>query len=404
LVARSWSAILPEQIPGIEAPMRIADYFERSASLAPDQELVVEGETRLTYGRTRPLVHAIAHALSRAEGLKPGAHVAIYAPNDHRLGLAQLGISRADMAWAMAHTGSSLEVNIRCLDYLDCEWLFFHSQFEAHIPALLEGVPKLRGCVCLDARSAYGPSLSDWIAEAPSEPFPYRFPNPQAAAFFALTGGTTGPAKAVAHTHQSTEMGIISMFSTLGIGPGARHLVVAPLSHAAGYLSQSFVARGGTNVILPGFDADAVLATIERERITHLFLPPTAVYALLAHPRSAVCDFSSLRCFVVGAAPMAPEKFRQAIQLFGPIMHDVYGQTETMFPILVRSPADYLLPDGSLDASILPVTGRVAPLVHLEIIDDEGRVLPPGEAGEVAVRTAMLMSEYYKKPQETAEA
>ena len=75
-----------------------------------------------------------------------------------------------------------------------------------------------------------------------------------------------------------------------------------------------FTIKGGANIVMPGFDPDALLALIEAERITHLYLPPTAVYGLLAHPKTRQTDFSSLQAFIVGAAPIAPEKFKEAVR------------------------------------------------------------------------------------------
>ncbi len=73
-----------------------------------------------------------------------------------------------------------------------------------------------------------------------------------------------------------------------------------------------------------------MLSLIEAERVTHLYLPPTAIYALLAHPRTRQTDFSSLQAFIVGAAPIAPEKFKEAVRVFGPVMYEGFGQTETL--------------------------------------------------------------------------
>ncbi|WP_457832729.1 AMP-binding protein, partial [Staphylococcus aureus] len=90
----------------------------------------------------------------------------------------------------------------------------------------------------------------------------------------------------------------------------------------AGLFGLGFAIRGSANIILPAFDPEAVLSLIEHEKVTHLFLPPTAVYALLAHPKTKQTDFSSLKCFIVGAAPIAPEKFKEAVRVFGPVMFE----------------------------------------------------------------------------------
>jgi acyl-CoA synthetase (AMP-forming)/AMP-acid ligase II len=164
-----------------------------------------------------------------------------------------------------------------------------------------------------------------------------------------------------------------------------------------------FAIRGAANIILPGFDPDAILSLIEKEKITHLFLPPTAVYALMAHPRTRQTDFSSLKCFIVGAAPFAPEKFKEAVRIFGPVIYEAFGQTETLFPLVIKSPSDYLNADGSFDEEAVRAAGKAVTVARIAIMDDEGNLLPAGERGEIVVRSSMIMQGYYKKPKDTAE-
>ena len=77
---------------------------------------------------------------------------------------------------------------------------------------------------------------------------------------------------------------------------------------------------GATIVVLPTFDADAVMAAFGAHRFTHTFLPPTALYTMLAHPRVAEFDYSSLRYFLLAGSAVSPEKLRQAVQTFGPVI------------------------------------------------------------------------------------
>jgi acyl-CoA synthetase (AMP-forming)/AMP-acid ligase II len=347
-------------------------------------------------------VHTVAHALLAHPKLHKGSHVAIYAPNDYRISILQLALNRADMLWLSVHIRSALETNIECLHYLDCECVFFHSQFEADVPRLAGGLPLARTFICIDGPSAHGPSLEQWAAGHAGR-FEGGIENPLSPAFLQLTGGTTGPSKAAVHTHHSLEATIVTMYSSLEIGPQSRGLVAAPITHAAGLLMCAFFARGAANVIHRGFEAGAVLATIEQEKISHLFLPPTALYALLDHPTRKDYDYSSLRALMIGAAPTAPERFREAIQTFGPVLYEVFGQVESLFPVLVKTPRDYLRADGTRDESIYPVAGRQTALSRVEIMADDGTLLGAGVPGEVVVQSSMLMSGYYKKPQETEE-
>ncbi|MDI3382540.1 class I adenylate-forming enzyme family protein [Xenophilus aerolatus] len=381
--------------------MRIADYLDTTASRSPALEALVFGDVRMSYAQVQAYAHAIAHALRRTPGLQVGSHVGIFSPNDHRVQLVQLGINRADMAWAPLHDRNAVATNAQLADYLDCEAMFFHSVHEAAVAQLKTGLPRVRAWVCLDANSSHGPSLEAWL-EGAWQPFGFEVPDLERRAGLYPTGGTTGVSKGVIHSLRSLAFITMTLIDAWALGRGTRLLTVAPLSHAAGTLAMSIIPNGGVNVIHSGFDAQAVLETIAAERITHLFLPPTALYALMAHPAASGTDFTSLRSMVIGAAPVAPAKFLQAIALFGPVMYEVYAQTETGMPVLSKTPADYLRPDGTVDEDVVRSAGRAGPFMRVEIVDEEGQPVPTGQRGEIATRSSMLMSGYYKLENETS--
>lgn len=381
--------------------MRLADYFDTAAEQNPQNLAFVDGATRVTFEQARKTVHAMANALVRARQSGAGSHVAIYSPNDYRVTLLHLGINLVDMAWLSVHIRNTVETNAEVLDYFDANIVFFHSHFESSVPILKARLSKAKLYICIDRLSEHGLFMDDWLANC-WFPFHNEQEDPATTSFLQPTGGTTGPSKGAVHTHRSLEMMGLAVATEFGISADSRHLVIAPLTHAAGLLVLGFAIRGGANIILPGFDPEAVLGAIENEKITHLFLPPTAVYALLAHPKTRQTDFSSLKCFIVGAAPIAPEKFREAVRVFGPVMFEGFGQTETLIPILVKRPTDYLKNDGTFDDDAVCAAGKAVGVVRVGIMDPEGKLLPPGERGEIVVRSSMVMQSYYKKPEETA--
>ena len=382
--------------------MRLADYFDAAATRHPQNLAFVDGATRVHFAEAQKTVHAVATALTRARQAGFGSHVAIYSPNDYRVTLLHLGANLADMAWLSVHIRNTVETNAEILDYFDAEIVFFHSAFESSVPVLKAKLSKAKLYVCIDRASEHGPSLQHWLADCKAV-FRNDSEDAMTTAFLQPTGGTTGPSKGAVHTHRTLEMMGLTLATSFDITPESRHLVIAPLTHAAGLLVLGFAMRGAANIILPGFDVDAILSLIEKEKVTHLYLPPTAVYGLMAHPKTKQTDFSSLKVFIVGAAPIAPEKFKEAVRLFGPIMYEAFGQTETLFPIVVKSPADYLKSDGSFDEDGVRAAGKAVGVVRIGIMDDAGNLMPAGERGEIVVRSSMTMQSYYKKPTDTAE-
>src|SRR5262249_35840421 len=148
------------------------------------------------------------------------------------------------------------------------------------------------------------------------------------------------------------------------------YLAAAPITHAGGYLALFALSQGGCVILQSKVDAKQVCAAIERRRISFLYLPPTAIYALIASPAIREHDLASLRYFAYGAAPMAPEKLRECIKAFGPVMIQAFGQTETLFPITYLARADHLADDGApADDKRLTSCGRAAPFARIAIMD-----------------------------------
>ena len=382
--------------------MRISDYLATAAARWPEKEALVYDNTRFTYDQVKRHSDRVAIQLQREPGLQPGAHVAVYSPNDHLVPICQFGVNRADMAWIGVHDRNSLETNARVMDAMDCDLIFFNSTYEEAIPQLKQWLPRVQRWICTDAVSKHAPSLDEWL-DAGSQELPYVEPDRDATACIAPTGGTTGPSKGAVHTHHSLEMEVINVASTLNMKENTRLLTVAPLSHAAGHFALGLLPWAGTNVILRGFDAETALRTIATERITHLFVPPTIVYMLLAHPTLKQHDLRSISHLIVGAAPIAPEKFREAVRVFGPVLYEAYAQSESAIPILVKRPSDYYR-DGSFDEAALCSAGRAIPNTRVEIMDDDGHLLSRGERGEIVTRSSMGMAAYYKNEEATREA
>jgi acyl-CoA synthetase (AMP-forming)/AMP-acid ligase II len=182
------------------------------------------------------------------------------------------------------------------------------------------------------------------------------------------------------------------------------YLALAPLTHAAGVLCMPVLALGGRVVIMPKPDLGEFLRLIAAERITHTFLPPTLIYMLLQHPDLATTPLDSLQCFWYGAAPMAAARLEEALQKIGPVMAQLFGQTEAPMMVSMMSPREHFNADGSIAQHRLASVGRPGPLVQVAVMDEHGTLLPVGENGEIVVRGSLVMLGYYKDEKATAEA
>ncbi len=384
--------------------MRIIDFFDRGVVLNPDRACLKDASLTHSYREVQKRSYRIGNALI-AGGLKPEHMAAVYSPNCAVAFECLLGILRAGGAWVPVNARNVAAENAYILDNCDVEVLFYHSEFEASVALFRKECPKIRQYVCIDQQGAVEGAqfLEDWIAKAP-ETDPDVPATRDATASIFSSGGTTGRPKGTQWSHLTWETMIGNFYSSLPIGKPPVHLVIAPMTHAAGGVAMILMAAGATHVILPHFDAEHVMHSIEKEGVTHLFLPPTAIYVLLAHPDIRRHDYSSLEAFIYAAAPMSVEKLKQCLEVFGPVMAQTFGQAEAPMLCTCLTPKDHLVLGNPKLEHRLASCGRPTLFTTMGIMDDDGKLLPAGERGEIVVRGNLVMLRYYKNPEATKEA
>jgi acyl-CoA synthetase (AMP-forming)/AMP-acid ligase II len=181
------------------------------------------------------------------------------------------------------------------------------------------------------------------------------------------------------------------------------NLVAAPLTHASGVLTMPVTARGGTVVVIERADPERILEAIARHRVTELFLPPTVIYRMLELPDVEERDVSSLRYLLYSSAPMSTDKLKRAIEVFGPVMMECYGQVEAFAAVSYMRPEEHFVAGAPAPDGRLASCGRPYPLVAVDIRDDDDRSVAAGESGEICVRGDLVMKGYYNAPERTAE-
>lgn len=385
--------------------MRIIDFFDRGVRLNPDRVCLKDAQLARSYRDVQIRTYRIANALI-GWGLQPEGKAAVYSPNAVLAFECVLGVLRAGAAWVPVNAKNVASENAYILDNCDVELLFYHSEFEANIEIFRAQCPQIRKYVCIDragAGSAANVYLEDWIASA-AETDPDVPAQPEALAAIFSSGGTTGRPKGVMLSHRAWATMIANYHCALPVQGDPVHLVIAPMTHAAGVVATMLMPISGTNVILPQFDAVQVMQAIEREKVTHLFLPPTAIYMLLAHPELRQHDYSSLQAFIYAAAPMSVDKLKQCLDVFGPVMVQTFGQAEAPMVCTVMNQQQHVAASAPGQQHRLASCGRPTMFTPVAIMDDDGNLLPPRERGEIVVRGNLVMSGYYKNPEATREA
>lgn len=382
--------------------MRLIDYFDRGAERFPERACLVDGNQSWTYSEIGGLSQQVALGLLAA-GLGDESRVAIYSPNHAMAYACILGVTRAGCTWVTVNARNAIDENTYILGNTETEWLFYHSDFEGYIDQIRQDCPGIKNYVCLDKPGGYGRILDDWMAPhtgtAPDLPH-----DPNAIALLISSGGTTGRPKGVMITHANIETMNTCFNTGMPTSEPPVYLMVAPMTHAAGVTSFALLASGATNVIMAKADPEGIMQTIERDKVTHLFLPPTVIYVMLAHPNVRNYDYSSLQNFIYAAAPMSADKLRQAIEVFGPVMTQTYGQAEAVMICTFFSPEQHVDALKNGNERRLLSCGQPVPYMRVEAMDDDGNLLPRGESGEIVVRGGLVMKGYYNNPQATEEA
>lgn len=212
----------------------------------------------------------------------------------------------------------------------------------------------------------------------------------------AYTGGTTGKPKGVIGTVQS-----ITTMTTIQLAEWEwperpKFLMCTPLSHAGAAFFVPTIIKGGQLFVLTKFDPAEVLRVIEEQRITATMLVPSMIYALMDHPDSHTRDLSSLETVYYGASAMNPVRLREAIDRFGPIFAQYYGQSEA--PMVIT-----YLARGDHDEKRLTSCGRPTVFARVALLDSEDKPVPQGEVGEICVSGPLVSGGYWNKPEATAE-
>ncbi len=388
--------------------MAIIDFFDHGWRGNPQGVAYIQDDRHYSFSEVGELSCRIANALL-AEGFSKETKGAVWAGNDVKAWTCTLGLWRANMCWIPVGARNAVEENHYVLDVFDCEVLLFQQVFADIVAGLQPRLPKIKRWICIDGEApgvAACISLDRWVENQPTGK-PDVAVDLDDVIMLSATGGTTGAPKGVMNTHRSVQTFCAHFIMRCTYGGNERpvNLAAAPMTHTAGLLSLPCSALGGTVVVVTKPDPTLLLGAIPKYRVTEFFLPPTVIYRLLDIPTlKEKVDFSSLKYFLYGAAPMSVEKLKLAIDTFGPVMTGGYGQTEAPASIAFLRPDEHLDGSGNIASDErLSSVGRPNPLIRCEIMDDDGGILPQGESGEICVRGDLVMKGYYHAPDKTAE-
>ncbi|RJQ74369.1 fatty acid--CoA ligase [Pseudonocardiaceae bacterium YIM PH 21723] len=327
----------------------------------PEQVLLWMGDREVTAGEFRSMIYRAARALGD-RGLGRDDGVAVLEANTPEVLAVRIGAELAGCRTAVLYRRMAPTGQVALLDTVRAA-LFV---LPADAPAReLTGRP-----VC---------TTEELLAHPDDSPLPARCQVGDVGQL-RFTGGTTGLPKTIVRRHVPRPEADPALPNPFADGI---QLLCTPYAHAGGGLLEIVLAMNGGGVLLPSFDAHAVAAAIEKHRVTNIWLLPTMLYELAEVADQY--DLSSLRMVLYGGWRAAPDRLRQAAAKLGPVLFQFYGQNEAG-GISMLYPADHL------DERRAGTVGTAMPGVEIEIRN----------GGEIWVRSAMVMDEYWENPELTA--
>ncbi|POX42767.1 fatty acid--CoA ligase [Streptomyces sp. Ru73] len=354
--------------------------------------LTADGGLHVTAGELRDHTYRLARELAE-RGFGPGTTVALLTGNTPEALTARYAAHLAGARVVHLHNGLAPAVLARLAESTETTLLLIDSTRHTTAKGLLPllAAPAVLGL----GPNPFGEDVL--AAAARREPHAFTSPvGPEDDLYIQHTGGTTGVPKGIRTTHGPYARGV--GFPIADAGDPPRYLACTPLGRLAGFLTDKTLMQGGSVVLQHSFEPGAVLAAIARERITHVWLLPPQLHQLLDHPDLPATDLSSLTRITYGGSPSSAARLRQAADVFGPILYGWYAQSEAP-AISEARPHEHTItgPGGRI------TVGRPLPGVDVAIRDEEGRTLPPGEEGEIQVRSPIVMSGYWRQPELTAK-
>ncbi|MGW1176019.1 AMP-binding protein [Kitasatospora sp. NPDC002543] len=381
----------------------------RSLASDPDRRAIVTADgVGITAGDFAAATYRLAHELI-ARGAARGTTVTLLTGNTPEALSARYAAGLAGARVVNLYDGMSTPVLAEITASVDTAVLLVDAERYADAPALLPLIdvptvltlgpgpnPTEDGTGTGTGTGAIGEDVIAASAHRPAEPPDVRI-GPEDDLGIRHTGGTTGIPKGILSLHGTYRRVFDAPVGSDPAEGPPRVLAATPLAHLAGIFADVTLQRGGTVVLQRSFEPGAVLAAVERERITDLWVLPPLLHQLLDHPAIGRTDLSSLRHIAYGGSAASPTRIREALKVFGPVLYGVYGMSEAqLISMLPPQEHDRIGRGGQVSV------GRPGPGIEVAIRSLDGTAVPTGEQGEVHMRSATVMAGYWKRPDLTA--
>jgi len=382
-----------------------ANVVYRNAILYPDHEAFVCGSERISFKQFNERVNRLVHGL-HALGVQKGDIIGILSWN--RLEYPEVFGAAMKGGFVLAHYNPRQrgEELVYIINDSEPKVLFLGPEFIKIIDGIRKRLSMTKKFLIFGEEKGCFKAYRE-IVESQVKTEPESVVTEDDPLTIIYTSGTTGLPRGAIYKHKQKLENATMKALNIGVEFGDRHLHVLPMFHIGGDSHiWPFYLMGGCNVIVPHstFDPAKALQMIAEEQITDFHIVPTQLISLLNLPDINKYDIHNLKRIWYAASPMPTEVLKKGLSVFGPIFFHSFGQTESGPEITVLSKANLRYSLESKEAeNVVASCGQPCIDVHVRIVDEDSCDVEAGEIGEIIVKSKRIMTEYWRKPEETKE-
>ncbi len=388
--------------------MNTTDFLNISNAICPERNGIVFEGKRWMYAQINERVNSLGNALAKL-GIGKGDRIGILNVNCNQYIETYFAVAKLGAIFVPLNFRAKADELAYMITHAEAKTLFVGNRYLDMVNAMLPQLTTVKECFSIDSHSERMGYYEDLIGSASSDELICEIGD-EDITILLYTAGTTGRPKGVPLRHSAFVTYVLDNVDPASPDIEERNLLTVPLYHVAGIQAMLAAIYGGrTLVLMRQFEVKEWLDTIQREKATRAMLVPTMLKRVIDDPDFSKYDLSSLKVITYGAAPMPFEVIHRAIQVMPWVRFiNAFGQTETASTITTLGPEDHIIEGTEEERKkklkrLTSSIGRPLPDVEVKIMDEEGKVLPPLEVGEILARGPRIMTGYWRDEQKTSQ-